>query len=1467
MASSPYTLDQLPVEVLPIFRVTEYRILPGIFTGVTLDFVLENPLKPDYFVIFNPSCATAGTAGPNLYAARVIRDPYGGFQAPPSGSSNVIRFGRGGSGTDWVGTVTVVECLQPTSTSGFTLKGTMNLSLGSMGGGTGTQQFDFPTGLPSVTQVVPVGGLWGGGMDCTDAGTDRFPSVSARLTWNGTQLRVRRWAGAPNLVQAANLSVFLVQWGTDWTVQRADIVTGSPVGGADLNVTGEFTTAAITSVVRSRSWLWTSGGIVPATTPAGQFVLCTLGDGVNQNTTEATVAAGAWSGTNFEITPWVLTHSKLSTHWTRIGSDSSLNPEVVAANPPRNTEGYRLGATVWMTTGSRLALVGNGVSTTTPGTYTEALLFPILTTPSQLGIFRADDNGATAVTAWVQEVDLGFLTTSTSATTTPGPKQYVILPDLELTAEAISSVTSESGYRVGPVIPEDTNSGRLFAFHGGDPTSNPTLTYRLASHGDLGEAGWVWQVEGATYWYGWNAADFMWGTFSWNNLTSARYGVVACYSSIYERLLVGTFVGGGSTNLFLRYHSEEDDDPFNSTSIGTPDLATAYTTPKADDDALMRMIELDDGSLRLLVLVVDPDNNYDWDVWGSQDGGDSWTLVASRIVQAANSGTALSTRPVSVAFASAGDWVRVTWADTTATLFHLVSSSRGLAWSYQGSGTSAITTGTNGGVADYYPLAMVGRNDGAGTFILWVRDASNNYEVDAYTVTREDEWVQDLDLDFSMSAGTEVKRLAAATTPDAFFLYALTDKSASSSIAFHARVYDLDDPQGIQRTLATESIPLVGMGKRPHALQLVNAGREMIMVGSFLTWDGTAASTGVLVARLAGWSEVPVQASQNADGWVPTYHWTCLGGQPNSSTYTFLPLRSSGGPTIGCTDLRLQVTTTSGYGYWEWAGGTQWRKNGMSFGALLRVPSSATLTRDRNVGLRVTTAPSGPTGVSFSVSATTTMLALYEGSGGGSLLAYIATPAITQYLYEMRVGLDGPYAVFMAARQYEGVKGWKTRAEGWTRVSGTLLGTAGTTMDLLHWGNLDYSGSGTNTSEWREAWIGVGSSSEPGHVLQQAGMTWINYRGRITSTRPARVYAGIDVFWGGGGGARRDSFAGEVGLAHPRESIFVDSPRFYWQATDGAQQAIVFDFGAGVDPGSNQRRTLHEAAAFFGSRCRTARVEYNWADSWSSPLYTYEADATLLSGMYVRAVDGHAVLVEVPSTAMVPVAAAWEGAYFRLTAGTTTAPVGKTWRVRKHGPARDASQVWLYLESEVNTQPLASYLVNAGDTACVFAPRMAVRYGEPVKTRFMRIVLPAEDVGVNGQHALGAFVAGPVHDFDPPLDWTWKDNQEPNTTRFTSKSGVTWGYKEGPAQRVWQGRIIGDVTQRNREALRNLLRVFSSFDVRPVALVIDHANLPAQLLYGYVSTGGQLDNEGWFTGADKKWVGSGDSAFQLVEVV
>jgi hypothetical protein len=1455
---SPYSLDQLPLEVSSVFRVTTYQLKTGAFTGVTLDFVLDHALQANYFVMFHPSADTTGAVAPSQYGVRVLRDPFGGFGQAATGQASTIRLSRGGNAVNWVGSFTVVECLQPGSTSGFKLAGTMNLALGSFAG-PGTQQIDFGTAIGSILQVTPIGGLWGGGIDTTAAATDRHPTVLTRLTWSGTTLRVRRWGGAPNLLEAANLSVFLVQWGSDWTIQRADIVTGAPVGGPDLDSAGEFTTAAITPVLRARSWLFTSGGISPGTSPGAQFVMTTLGTGVSTSATESTVAAGAWTGTNFEVTAFVLTHAKLSSQWSRIASDNTMAAQLVVGRTPRVTEGYRSGTTVQMASGARAVVVTSATEDPGAGQYAESLLWPAITSSLQLVVSRRDDNAATDVTAWVQEVDFGFIQLSSSPSSTPGPQQYLIVPDLELTAEAISSITSEGGVRVGPVIPATGNAGRLFAFHAGDPTSAPVLTYRLAGHGDLGEAGWVWQVEGATYWYGWNAYDFLWGSHSWNDQTAARYNVCGVYSSVFGRLLVG-YSPAATSSVFVRSHSEEDDDPYSSIALGTPNRTTTYTTAVTDDNALVRMIELDDGSLLMLSLVTSG-GDWDWDVWGSQDGGTSWTLVASRLVATANAGTGLTTRPVSVAFASSGDWVRIAWVDTAVTVFTLVSSSRALSWSYLGSGTTPITTGTNGEVSDLYALAMAGRNDGAGTFILWIRDAANNYEVDAYTVTRDEEWVQDLDLDFSMGVDHEVKHLAACTSPEGFFLYAVVDNVTATLLTFHGRVYDLDDPQGIQRTLSTSSIPFYGMEKRPQHLQLVNTGRELVMVGSFLDWAGAVASTGVLVGRLAGWSQVPVQG-QNTDGWVATNHWLCLGGQPNSSTYSFMPLRSSGGPTIGCTDLRLQVTTTSGYGYWEWTPGSlPWRSYGMAFGAMVRVPSSATPTADRNVGVRVTTAPSGPTGVNFMVNATTTMISLWDNTGGSTMVGFVSTPAITQYLHEFRVGLDPSYKVFMAVRPFEAVKGWKTREEGWTRISGTLGGSAGTTMDLIQWGNLDYSGAGTNTSEWREAWAAGGSTTEPGHVLQKTGLTWSDYQGRRTTTRSQRVYAGIDVFWGGGGGGRRDTFTGEVALANPAESIFVDSPRFYWEAAGSTSQALIMDFGAG----GSTRRSLHEAAALFGSRCRTATIEYHWQNEWSSPLFTYAADATLVSAMAIRAVDGHAVLVKFDSTSLVPPAASWEGAYFRVTAGTTTAPVGKTWKVRKHGPARDADSIWLYLESTVNTLDLQTYGAMAGDTACVFSNRMAVRYGEPVRTRWMRVVLPSEDVE-GGKHALGALVAGPVHDFDPPLDWSWKDNQQPNTTRFTSKSGVTWAYSEGPAQRVWQGRLVGDVSQRSREALRGMLRLFSSFDVRPVALVVDHANLPSQLLYGYVSTGGQLDNEGWFTDTTGKWQGAGDSPFQLVEV-
>ena len=105
----------------------------------------------------------------------------------------------------------------------------------------------------------------------------------------------------------------VVEWGTEWTVQRVR-VTGTN-GGNGLNAAGEYNTAAITTpVARANTWVWGTGhadgnGIG---NPA-EGVAITLGNGVAQNATESQVAVGTEiGGTAVDFEVWTLTHPLLA---------------------------------------------------------------------------------------------------------------------------------------------------------------------------------------------------------------------------------------------------------------------------------------------------------------------------------------------------------------------------------------------------------------------------------------------------------------------------------------------------------------------------------------------------------------------------------------------------------------------------------------------------------------------------------------------------------------------------------------------------------------------------------------------------------------------------------------------------------------------------------------------------------------------------------------------------------------------------------------------------------------------------------------------------------------------------------------------------------------------------------------------------------------------------------------------------
>jgi hypothetical protein len=135
-----------------------------------------------------------------------------------------------------------------------------------------------------------------------------------------------------------------------------------------------------------------------------------------------------------------------------------------------------------------------------------------------------------------------------------------------------------------------------------------------------------------------------------------------------------------------------------------------------------------------------------------------------------------------------------------------------------------------------------------------------------------------------------------------------------------------------------------------------------------------------------------------------------------------------------------------------------------------------------------------------------------------------------------------------------------------------------------------------------------------------------------------------------------------------------------------------------------------------------------------------------------------------------------------------------------------------------------------------------------------------------GDHRCGTVVVGSRQDVEVPIDWSRTDNEQPNLTQVRTRGAIQWYYEEGPPQRTFTGRMVGDVTPRMREKLRGLLRSIG-YELRPIAWVFD-SERPTDACALVRSVGGsQLDNAGFYRDANGIIHSLGDLSITLVEEV
>lgn len=404
-----------------VFRVTEYYLGTGNFSGTSYNLTLNQNLSPNYFVILQGSDGS-GTSATDNYAredyASLVSDPWGTGDLAISGSDNVIGLSRSGSYYSWVGVVTVVECLNNCSNQGFVLHGVERVThSGTATSGTDTSAVSWN----NLNQTMLMGGFNGSGCDTTGASAAYHKSCQARIWPSGTNtINWQRNATGGSLTNAVS-TVMAIEWGSEWTIQRVN-VTGL-AGGNGANSTSEYNTGTISSVARENTWVWGNGWTAAGGVGnSSEGVLVTLGNGVAKNTNENRVAVGAEYVVSRSFEVYTLTHPSLSVDY-QFKTDG-------------NSKALTYDQAIALAAGNRMALVYNGCNGTTT-TYPQSMFSARYYTNSSVRLERR--RSGQNFPAWIQGINFSNIKTPLTYSS-DNPSIYPV------NSYPVSSVQNWSGF-------------------------------------------------------------------------------------------------------------------------------------------------------------------------------------------------------------------------------------------------------------------------------------------------------------------------------------------------------------------------------------------------------------------------------------------------------------------------------------------------------------------------------------------------------------------------------------------------------------------------------------------------------------------------------------------------------------------------------------------------------------------------------------------------------------------------------------------------------------------------------------------------------------------------------------------------------------------------------------------------------------------------------------------------------------
>lgn len=1481
---------------LPAIRVTSY---PVTFAGTTYDIQLRHTLSADYFVMVEFG-AQGSSIDPGSAGARVTHDPHGSGNLTRL-SKNAIRLTRGIASSDWVGVVHVVECLRDRTGAGFRLVDVVPITMPAPGVSGAQTDTEVGGAWTTLARVTLFGGHRGGGISCSSADPTEFQTLGIRLVPSSTStLTWRRYGKASASLQSANATVYVVEWGDEWTVQRANVAGSN--GGGGLDATGEWNTATITSTTRASTWVWGCG--TSQEDGAGESfaaLALTLGDGVTAATAETKVAAALPSAATVDAEVWAMSHPLLAASWAfdAFPTWTGGSPRSVASAAPSEGEWYPAAGSPWgeaATSGYRLPQFSGGPASTSAADFSLALIGSRITSASAVSLTRGSGS-TTAAGGWRSLVDFGAVVTADVATDgddATGPDQSLVLPDRNAPGSLISATTS-AGYSVGPAVGSTSNRGNLVGIAYGVPTEDSEIDIEVTRGGALGtRAAYVRKrsSDAASAWCGTDVPTFFSDAGSPaasggnDTLGFTPYAAGGTFSQVYNREIV-VAIGSGLSGIRVYYRDvdEENGDSATWTYVGIVPGTTAgiplSMAPVVDVDTGVDVCELADGRLLMLYAKSDATSTYDVGALMSADGGATWTVAAVRLGSVAEGASwgAADVRS-GIRLSRSGQWIRACMivgvqnnSGANRSLRTWVSGDDGASWRSLTDVTIPPRRGVSpasNAVPGDYPFDFDGIGDPAGTFVLaaFEHNTSPSDTIRTWSAVADEDWVEVSTSTLTVWGGVFATGfgVAVAMHAERLMIYVLVTNISGNVGVLAGYAIDPADVRvmtnwtDLGKLADFDSLP----GYIPAYLKGYSAGHHVSLLGARFDATATASNpfvTGLVHMRAGGWSRHPwnyaqVRAGSRPLTWYDSarsteFAWWAwmrppylLGGL--WSRVTNAATNTESGRSVGGT-----TSSTAGYSYQRLLVGTpgstedEWSKHALHW--RMKVTSTrADVASAEDTGLRVVSYD----GADLSIRVGTDKIVIYDNNGA-TTLATLSTTNTDEWT-EFRLAIVGNQC-FLA---YRPVLGRTDTA--WTSTAALNYTVAAGSPQEVRIGILAAAGSsGTSTYEASEFAV---SYRDP--MAQNFADLTIpdNLPGQLVEHAPFLVRHGLWLGWGGSGGVAGDEFTMTLDHSHGLDALELDSPRFDWRSVGLGESSLVLRAGTASD----SARFEVDAVVLVGTVDRTARIQLHTADSWSSPAVDVEISADIIEDLTVTDVDGACVKVAAGPGSRVPTLGEAGGLYLRLlSAGTHT---GKTFAVLQDV---DRGAGWLQV---VDGTDLSAHGVAAGVAACLFGDRMIWRSSAKRRYKYARITFPdvsavLSDLGTaTGDHRLGARVVGFAVPFDVPLEWSFADREAPLVEETRTEGGVSVAVRRGPPARLYEGRVFGDLDE-FRRSLRGVLRAHAGYSERCGVLVLDARRVHAEtVLYGRWTSSSSMAEAAWYRDANDEWRTAGDVDVVFSEV-